>query len=383
LYNAHLPEISVGKDGTIHAFTYYAPGYPDDLNVEYSYLVNVPSQCRITNLLDGSVVRDAIKLLFEADPGDDMTAVENIELRFGDDSEWIPASDGVVGSYIWDTKEEEDGFIHVSCRAWDGFAWSGTRLGVEVRNNDPPRFTQLSPDDDQEFQDTVPISGEAYDEWGFNDGWSVEFSWDGQDWSVLPGVELTDDNNLAFTTLLQVPTFERGEWTLHLRVTDGILTSETRIIRLVLNWLPDLEVMGSDIYLEPPDARQGDPCAIEVTVRNVGRGTSGTTSVALTTSRGPVSVPLAVPVLEPGNEVVVSFPWKASKGAVNFTVVVDDGDIIEEEDEVNNIAHKEFKVPSKGDDGNGIPGVSLVGALSAIMMTWALVMIRHTRTGTG
>jgi len=373
-------DLAMGLDGTLHAFRSLPPGYGAGRPIQHTRLPNVPPACRVTNLLDGETVRDAIKVLMEAEPGDDRSAIEEIQVRF-DDGEWIDVSEDTTGSYIWDTTSMDDGRVDLWCRAWDGFVWGGTSIGVEVQNNDPPTLAPSSPEVDGTYQETMVISGRADDTWGFFDGWSLERSWDGKSWTTIPGAMLVDEKTVEFDSTVNISDLARGDRTLHLRISDGVLHSDPYKIPIILNWLPDLVVGPEDIEINPNDTKGGEVCTIEVTIWNQGRGPSDPVQVSLESQEGPVSMPLELPSLDPGEATVVSFPWKARGGVVTFTVVIDQFHEIDEEEDGNNVAITEFKIPKGGNGDNGIPGNTLGLVILSIGICYVLLISHRKRDG--
>jgi hypothetical protein len=375
-------DLAVGSDGTLHAVRSLPAGWSPNNSIQHSVLLNVPPTCLVSNLLDGETVRDVIKVLVEADPLDDVSAIELIQVRIGDDGEWADVSMDVVGTYLWDTNSVEDGSVNLSFRAWDGFRWGGSTIGIMVQNNDPPHLTATSPVNGDRYQDSIEVSGRGVDTRGFDEGWTLERSWDGINWTPVPQAKLVDEWTIEYSSIINTSGMARGAWTLHLRLSDGVLYSDTVRIPFDLNWLPDLVVGSEGIGINPPDVVEGEVCTVEVTIRNQGRGSSVATKLSLDTSDGPVATPLAVPSLDPGGETIISFPWKAEKGTVTFTTIIDTLNDLEEEDDGNNAAIVEFKIPPKKDANAGIPGDS-AGLVLVAMAVCSLLIIRSRKVARG
>lgn len=122
---------------------------------------------------------------------------------------------------------------------------------------------------------------------------------------------------------------------------------------------PDLAVTTRDIVLDPSYPVEGEEAVLRVTVVNKASLPTGPFDVAISLDGDPLDTLTVDDGLSGGNNITLEIVWNASAGRHEFSVMVDPGAQVQEEDRANNGASRSFSV-------NGRPVARLVVLMTEI-----------------
>jgi len=122
---------------------------------------------------------------------------------------------------------------------------------------------------------------------------------------------------------------------------------------------PDLAVTTRDIVLDPSYPVEGEEAVLRVTVVNKASLPTGPFDVAISLDGDPLDTLTVDDGLSGGSNITLEIVWNASAGRHEFSVMVDPGAQVQEEDRANNGASRSFSV-------NGRPVARLVVLMTEI-----------------
>jgi hypothetical protein len=344
------------------------------VGVYFSRLDNQAPQVTISYPSDGGEVRGLIPIQGTAQDPAGTTGLASIFVQVGD-GEPVRLKGTTSWQREFDSTTLPDGWVDISAWASDGFLDGPvTTISVHLDNNEVPMFTIGTAASGTTHVGTVRVAGTANDSEGFDEGWTVQYSLDGVNWTDVTGGILLDQWNLDYEIELNLGDYRSGAVDIHVRASDGDKFSEPKTVNVIMDNRPDLHISLGSISWVPDEPKHGETVSITITVEN--RGVSTSERYELSVARGAQVVGLATGSnLPPGEEENLLVQWDAKGGDNSLKVTVDSKGLLDELNEDDNEVLFTVKVkrPPSDDGDSGDLGylwvIVIVGGILGVVVT--------------